>query len=368
MTLALFFLLVPYARCSAFSTPAAIRTHHAATTNSISSELDLWRRSLATTGGGASSSDISNGVVSIVRRKSKDTPLLYFHTPNRLLHHTTSNASPSPLSATNFTVNNQTSSSASLYKKRIAIIFSFLTGWVDYIFIKKYNYFATMHTGNTMKMAIAIINGQYHDTAFYLAIIVSYMMGIGIFHRVELSSYKDEGSIIHGLLFAPIVATCFVLSNHLLLLPTAAAAAAKFKFIPAILLSFAWGIINQIGNNVTGTLIFVVTGAMTRISTMLVDRLSRSAGHKAIPKDNLLLALSVITGFILGAAGSACVSVHMSQQHYLNQGAFSIIGVMYGLLFLWLDRRKIWTWLESQRRRKIYNVTHDDTKKIKMIE
>lgn len=206
-----------------------------------------------------------------------------------------------------------------------------------------------MHTGNTMKMAIAIINGQYHDTAFYLTIILSYMMGVGIFHYyhvVELSSYTNKG-IIHAL-FAPIVATCFVVSNHLLLLPNATAAAAaaapKFKFIPAILLSFAWGIINQIGNNVTGTLIFVVTGAMTRISTMIVDRLSPSAGRsKTIPKDNLLLALSVIIGFILGAAGSACVSVHMSQQHYLNREAFSIIGVIYGLLFLWLDRSEIWT-------------------------
>ena len=125
-----------------------------------------------------------------------DTPS-YFHAPNNnRLHHTRWNASPSPFSATNSTVNNQTSSSSSSssssYKKRIAIIFAFLTGWVDYIFIKKYNYFATMHTGNTMKMAIAVIDGRYHDTIFYISVILSYMMGVGIYHRAELSIYKER--------------------------------------------------------------------------------------------------------------------------------------------------------------------------------
>ena len=360
MTLALllFFLLFPYAGCSAFSPPAAaVRRHHAAAANSISSELASWRCSVSTAtsssyfGGGGRGA--RRGGVSIMRRGSNDTPS-YCRAPNNRLHHPRRSASPSMLSATNSAVNNQTSSSSSSsssHKKRIAIIFAFLTGWVDYIFIKKYNYFATMHTGNTMKMAIAIIDGRYHDTIFYTSVILSYMMGVGIYHRAELSIYKDEG-VIHAL-FAPIVATCFVLSdNLLLLLPTAAAAttatatttATFFKlFTPASLLSFAWGIINQIGNDVTGTLIFVVTGAMTRISTMMVDRLSRTAGRKTMPKDNLLLALSVIIGFILGAAWSACVSVHISQQHYLNRRAFSIIGVIYGLLFLWLDRREIWS-------------------------
>ena len=280
MILALIFVLFPYAGCSAFSPPAAVRTQ--STSSSYFGGASSWSSSI----GG------SHGVVSmfIMRTRSIGTTLLYLHTPNsRLPHHTRrSNASPSRrLSIIKSTMNNQTSSSSSsssssLYKKRIAIIFAFLTGWVDYIFIKKYNYFATMHTGNAMKMASAIVNGQYHDTVFYLSIILSYMVGVGIFHRVQLSSSynRDRGSsggIIHGLVFAPIVATCFILSDHLLL-PSAATASAttvattKFcKFIPAILLSFAWGIINQIGNIVTGTLIFVVTGAMTRISTMIVD-------------------------------------------------------------------------------------------------
>ena len=74
------------------------------------------------------------------------------------------------------------------------------------------------------------------------------------------------------------------------------------------LLSFAWGIVNQIGNDVTGTLIFVVTGAMTRISYMLVDRVSRTAGRKAISNEGLLMSLSVIGGFIIGVAWAVLLS------------------------------------------------------------
>lgn len=75
---------------------------------------------------------------------------------------------------------------------------------------------------------------------------------------------------------------------------------------------------------------------------MIVDRISRSAGRKMIPKEGLLMSLSVIGGFILGAAWSVFLSVRAPQ--LMSQGGFSIIGVIYGLLFLWLDRRKLGSW------------------------
>ena len=129
---------------------------------------------------------------------------------------------------------------------------SFMTGWADYIFITKYNFFATMMTGNSMKMANALVDGRIRDTFFFLSVIVTYILGIMTFRRAELS-YKDKA--LNGL-FAPIVAGCFLWSDYLSLVNPAC------KFIPAMLLSFSWGIINSVGSEVTGTLIFVVTGAM----------------------------------------------------------------------------------------------------------
>jgi hypothetical protein len=75
---------------------------------------------------------------------------------------------------------------------------------------------------------------------------------------------------------------------------------------------------------------------------MIVDRISVTAGRKKIPKEGLLMSLSVIGGFILGAAWSALLSVRAPQ--LMSQGVFSIIGVIYGLLFLWMDRRVLGSW------------------------
>lgn len=224
---------------------------------------------------------------------------------------------------------------------------AFMTGWADYIFIKKYNFFATMMTGNSMKMANALVDGRITDTFFFLSVIISYIVGVGIFRRAELS-YKDKA--LNGL-FAPVVAGCFMWSDYLSFVGAS-------KFIPGILLSFAWGIINSVGSEVTGTLIFVVTGAMTRIANMIVDRISRTAGRKKIPKEGFLMSTSVIGGFILGAAWSAILSVKAPK--LTSRGVFSIMGAMYGLLFLWLDRSELGAWW-LRKNGKLCEISADET-------
>ena len=214
-------------------------------------------------------------------------------------------------------------------KKRVATIMAFMTGWADYLFVTKYNFFATMMTGNSMKMAVAFVEQRYADMVFFAAVICSYILGVGTFRRAELS-YKDKA--LNGL-FAPLVAGAFVYSDYL------SWANPANRWIPASLLAFSWGIVNQVGSEVTGTLVFVVTGAMTRISNMLVDRISRTSGRKKIPKEGFLMSLSVISGFIFGAGWSAFLQ---RKAPMLGQrGAFSIIGALYGLLFLWLDREQL---------------------------
>jgi hypothetical protein len=153
---------------------------------------------------------------------------------------------------TTATVTASTKARQFAYKKRFAIIMAFMTGWADYIFVKKFNFFPTMMTGNSLKMSYAMVDGRIIDTFFYLSIIFSYMLGVGIFRRAELS-YKDKA--LNGL-FAPLVTICFLMSDYLSWMNPSS------KFVPAMLLSLAWGVINSVGSEVTGTLIFVVTGAM----------------------------------------------------------------------------------------------------------
>ena len=125
-----------------------------------------------------------------------------------------------------------------------------------------------MMTGNSMKMADALVAGRIADAAFFLTVIASYVLGQGTFRRAELS-LKERA--LRGA-FAPIVAGCFLLSNYLYWSDAA-------RFLPGALLSFAWGIVNSVGSEVTGTLIFVVTGAM--VSFLAPLRFERLAPERA---------------------------------------------------------------------------------------
>ncbi|KAL9182868.1 hypothetical protein ACHAXT_004147 [Thalassiosira profunda] len=231
-------------------------------------------------------------------------------------------------------------------KKRVAVLMAFLTGWADFLFIKQFNFFGTMMTGNSLKMGAALVDGRIRDALFFLSVIASYIVGVGVFRRAELS-YKDKA--LNGL-FAPLVAGSFLLSDYLTWANPAC------KFVPAMLLAGSWGIINSVGSQVTGTLIFVVTGAMTRFSNMIVDRISRTAGRKKIPKEGFLMSLSVIGGFILGSAWSALFSKTAPE---LATRSFGIMGGIYGLLFLWLDRTELGAWW-SKKNGKLCEISPDE--------
>jgi len=217
-------------------------------------------------------------------------------------------------------------------KKRLAAGMAFLTGWANVTLFLKYKGFATMMTGNSFKLANALVDRRVRDVCLFVGLICSYMFGVGAFRRAELS-FKNKS--LHGLM-APLVAGAFIGSDYVGLIKPSC------QFLPATMLAFAFGIINSIGTEVTGTLIFVVTGAMTRLSNMIVDRISRTAGRKKIPKEGALMSLSVIGGFILGAAWHTLLNKKAPE--LVSHGAASIIGGIYGLFFLWLDRVQIGCW------------------------
>ena len=85
----------------------------------------------------------------------------------------------------------------------------------------------------------------------------------------------------------------------------------------------------------------------TRISNMLVDRISSKAGNKPIPKEGLVLSLSVILGFILGAGWSVLLNNFAPQLKCF--GSFSIMGLIYGVMFVWLDRKELGAWWKSTK-------------------
>ena len=80
---------------------------------------------------------------------------------------------------------------------------------------------------------------------------------------------------------------------------------------------------------------------------MLVDRMSSTAGNKPIPKEGLLMSLSVILGFVLGAGWSVLLNNLAPKLKCF--GSFSIMGLIYGVMFVWLDRKELGAWWKNTK-------------------
>ena len=207
-----------------------------------------------------------------------------------------------------------------------------MTGWADISLIWRHKNFATMHTGNTFWMASHFVEGNYGLAAYMLAVVASYVAGLAMFRRTYLSL---KGAALK--LFGPAIAATFLASDFLAWKHPASLLYGKA--LPVCMLSAGFGVINSVGTDMCGTLCFVLTGHLTRITNAVFDRLSYTAGRKEIAPaamSGLLRSASVCVGFFLGAL-SACVTLR--RRPHLNAdarvGMFGLLGLAYGVLFSW---------------------------------
>ena len=211
-------------------------------------------------------------------------------------------------------------------KRRLASAMAFLTGWADLTLYMKYKSFATMMTGNTMWAALAAVERRYTDVGYYLSVIISYLAGLSIFRRTDLSLTKKTLPVCSFLVPALFVGSDVVFSIY------------QNRWLPMMMLAMGFGIINALGSEVTGTLTFVITGHMTRMTNQIVDRVSRRAGRKKLSladKQSFIQNAFVCSGFFGGAAFAAIL---LGKGILVDKvGVFSAIGILYGLLFLWKD-------------------------------
>jgi len=214
---------------------------------------------------------------------------------------------------------------------RLVFVLAFMTGVADVAMVLKYKNFATMMTGNTMWMASHALNGLVGPFLYLSAVLGSYMAGLAVFRRTyqRLSEQSLQ-------LFAPMITAAFLAADHLTYADPVA------KLVPMCLLSGAYGIINAVGTDMAGTMCFVLTGHLTRITNALVDRFSTLAGKKPLDAAGMLRSSSVFLGFFLGAAAAwGGVQVWPSLQ---DRGLLSLMGTVYGALFLWQDAKNMGGW------------------------
>jgi len=211
-------------------------------------------------------------------------------------------------------------------KRRLATGMAFLTGVADLTLFLKYKTFATMMTGNTMWMAVALIEKRFIDVGYYASVIMSYTVGLTVFRKTNLS-FKDKTLRICSFL----VASLFVGSDLLF-------KAYQSRWIPMMMLASGFGIINSVGQEFTGTLTFVITGHLTRLTNQIVDRLSSTAGRKKLSladKQSMIQNAFVYTGFFCGALLAGFLKAKGILMERI--GVFSSIGIAYASLWVWKD-------------------------------
>jgi uncharacterized membrane protein YoaK (UPF0700 family) len=205
---------------------------------------------------------------------------------------------------------------------------AFLAGLANIAIYTKFKTFATMLTGNTLWMAVALTQGKFLDVAFYLAVITAYMAGTAIFRRTDLSLQQQTLPVS-----AALVATAFVVGDAVHY-ATSTTHAVLSKWIPVMLFAMGFGVINSLGMEVTGALNFVVTGHYTKLINVLVDRLSRTAGRKPLTEAQRKAAIqngAICGGFV---AGAVFASILMGYKVLNRFGIFSAIGLAHAVLWL----------------------------------
>ena len=189
-----------------------------------------------------------------------------------------------------------------------------------------------------MWLATAAVEQRYKDVAYYVSIIASYLLGIASFRRLDLTMRKKT------MRFCAFVVMVLFIGSDVLHYATST------RWIPVLMLALAYGIINSIGPEVAGTLTFVVTGHMTKITHQVVDRFSRKRGRKertAADKVAAALDSAVIGGFFSGAL----VACFLEKQQTTYSGVWSLLGVLYGVLFYSVDMESMggaW-WLRKNK-------------------
>lgn len=236
-------------------------------------------------------------------------------------------------------------------KNRVATCTAFLTGWADVALVTKYKTFATMMTGNTLWLAQAVVDLKWAQACFYFSVIAAYVAGLATFRKMDYTLRKQTLRVS-----AVLVTALFVASDVIF-------AVTKSKFLPVALLSVGFGIINSIGTEETGSLTFVVTGHMTKLTNMLVDRtkeVPKPSKRRSLTANEIAAALenmSVTFGFLGGAIFGFLLQAQ--KQLFLRSGMFSVLGALFGMLFYFLDMEKIGGAWWKRKNKKMLELDND---------
>ena len=222
---------------------------------------------------------------------------------------------------------------AALGKKRLAAGMGFLTGWADMVLNAKLATFCSMMTGNLLWFIKALADWRWRDGIYYASVLAAYAGGLAVYRKCQIHA-KQEQRFLPTM--AATVAILFVLADFLLI---RSSSFIYVKLLPACFLSFAFALVNGVGNDTAGTPTFVITGHMTKMMTSIVDDRAadthsswKATMQRLLRQNGFRTQLSVFLGF----GGGAILANVLRLQGIVN-GQFASIGILFSGLFLWKD-------------------------------
>ena len=191
---------------------------------------------------------------------------------------------------------------------------AFVNGWGDVVSMQRFSCFLSKMSGNAIKMATAFGKEQWADAGFLTVVLLCYVLGI-IFYGLSKQRQAPRGA------GALVVALSFFAIDRL-------ADASKW---PALLLAFAWGIINALSSDAGNAITTMITGHLLTIGNSLTATLTSelTPAQRAGARRSAIVFSTFAGGVVLAAAGFLPSPRGMPQLP-----SFSCLGVSYAVLML----------------------------------
>ena len=161
---------------------------------------------------------------------------------------------------------------------------AYLGGWNDVNTFRRFGCYSNMMTGNSISFGWALGAMQWADTAFFLAVVSSYVLGVCSYRAAATWQPRRHRASRAA---AAAVALAFVAADCL--------ASCRWAVVP---LALGSGIVNAVSSDEAGTVTCMVTGHLGKIANTLVDGLAGGLG--AAPRRAGLKSVGVLAAFLCG--------------------------------------------------------------------
>ena len=212
---------------------------------------------------------------------------------------------------------------ASPHLRSFVLGLAFLFGWADVATSQRFGCYASKMTGNFLKMSSAISAGRLQDATFILAVLLSYVVGAGVFRAIDIN--RARGAAATSMATTTVIAPAVLLACAAIdLLPSAS------KW-PVWLLALASGAVNAASSEKGDTVTCMITGHLLTLG----QALGSSLAAVLIPaqRAGAIKSMQVLSSFLCSSLAASTGWLPTPNAQWLPP--FASLGVGYAtVLFL----------------------------------